>query len=113
MDNPHVGGEMKKVWELASSRTFNELVVLATGKKLTAQAYLKDVTASIPHLLQSAKKKIMRLKKVRSFNKKIDLKASIHMVHGKVEITSNKKSFEHMAQQYKKWLKTQKISEKK
>lgn len=113
VDNPHVGKEMKKVWELASSKTFNELVVLATGKKLTADAYLKDVTASIPHLLGSAKKKIARLKKVKPFSKKIDLKASIHMVHGKVEITNNKKGFENMARQYGKWLETQRIKEKK
>lgn len=110
VDNPNVGKEMKKVWVLGSSKTFNELVILATGKKLTADAYLKDSTASIPDLLKRAEEKIARLKKIKEFKGKVNLKATIHMVHGKKEIANNKKSFEDMAEKYKKWLQTQKLS---
>ena len=113
VDNPHVGKEMKKVWELGSARKFREFVILATGKKLSADAYLRDITASMPHLLASAKQKIVRLQKVRPFHGTIDLKATIHMVHGKKEVANNAKGFEDMALQYKKWLQTQKIEEKK
>lgn len=109
VDNPKIGKEMEKVWKLGSLKTFNEFVVLITGKKLKPDAYLENATASISHVLKTAKEKIARLKKVKEFTKKVDLKADIHMVHGKEEIANNKKSFEDMAEKYKAWLKTQSI----
>lgn len=112
VDNPKVGKEMEKVWKLGSLKTFNEFVVLISGKKLKPDAFLENVTASIPHILKTAKERIARLKKVKEYTKKVDLKARIHMVHGKEEISNNKKSFEDMAEGYKKWLKTQGIKKK-
>jgi len=109
VDNPKVGKEMEKVWKLGALKTFNEFVKLITGEKLKPNAYVESVTASIPHILKTAKEKIARLKKVKEYTKKVDLGASISMVHGKKEIANNKKSFEDMAEVYKKWLKTQSI----
>ena len=109
VDNPKVGKEMEKVWKLGSLKTFNEFVKLITGEKLKPNAYLENVTASVPQILNTAKEKIARLKKVKEYTKKIDLKASISMVHGKEEICNNKKSFEDMAEKYKAWLKTKSI----
>lgn len=109
VDNPRVGKEMEKVWKLGSLKTFNEFVKIITGEKLKPTAYLEHVTASIPQILKSAQEKIDRLKKVKEYTKKVDLKASISMVHGKEEICNNKKSFEDMAEKYKAWLKTQSI----
>ncbi len=110
VDNPYIGKEMKKVWKLAGSKTFNDFVVLATGKKLKADAYIKAVTASLPEILKKSKSRILRLAKVKDKNKKIELNAKIRMMHGKNEIANNKKSFEDMALKYKKWLQTQKTS---
>lgn len=112
VDNPRVGKEMEKVWKLGSLKTFNEFIVLATGKKLKPDAFLENVTASIPQILKTAKEKIARLEKVRKYTKNIDLKAQIYMVHGKEVIAHNKKSFEDMAEVYKKWLKTQSVEKK-
>ena len=109
VDNPKVGKEMEKVWKLGSLKTFNEFVKIITGEKLKPTAYLEHVTASIPQILKSAQEKVTRLKKVKEYTKKVDLKASISMVHGKEEICNNKKSFEDMAEKYKAWLKTQSI----
>ncbi len=112
VDNPNIGKEMAQVWKLAGAKTFSEFVVLATGKKLQPDSYLKDVTASVPAILKRGKERITRLKKIPLSNKKIDLNATIKMVHGKKEISNNRKSFEDMAQKYKIWVQTQSISNK-
>jgi Zn-dependent oligopeptidase len=107
VDNPNVGKEMKKVWVLAASKTFPEFVKLATSKKLSAKPYVDSITATVSKKLKVAKERIKRLEKVKQNNNKINLKATIKMVHGKKVIATNKKSFEDMALKYAKWLKTQ------
>ncbi len=104
VDNKAVGDEMKKVWALGASKTFNELVVLATGKKLTADAWLKNSTASVKAVLTKAKAKIERLKSVPEFAGPVQLNAKIKMVSGKKTVAENKKNFETMCADYKKWL---------
>ncbi len=108
VDNPKVGIEMKKVWKLGASFTFSEFVKLATGKKLSPDAYLGEATMPLNKILKRAEERIERLRKVKPFNKKIDLNAKIKMVHGKEIITDNKKGFEKMAEDYSQWLQKQK-----
>lgn len=104
VDNPMVGAEMAEMWALGASKTFNEFVLLATGKKLRADALLKNITAPIDEIMEKSKKRISRLRKVKPYQKAINLGAKINIVSGKKIITNNKKSFEDMAQKYKKWL---------
>ncbi len=108
VDNPNVGKEMKKVWALGSSKTFPECVKIATGKKLSAKAFIDVATQSVPKKLVLAKKRLETMEKVKPFTKPVDLDAHIKMVHGKKVIADNSKSFEDMAQKYSKWLKAQK-----
>ncbi|MBI3458743.1 hypothetical protein HY061_00565 [Candidatus Azambacteria bacterium] len=105
VDNPRVGKEMIELWKLGSSKTFQEFVKMATKKKLSADSYLKVVNRSVEETLALAKKRIKRLQTVPSFNKKINLKAKISLVHGKKTITTNAQGFEKMAEEYAKWLK--------
>jgi oligoendopeptidase F len=109
VDNPKVGEEMARVWKNGARYTFKEFVVRATGKKLSSAALLSDVTKSVDATLKDAKKKIARLESVKPYTKGVKLHASISMVHGKKKIATNQKSFEDMAETYKKWL----ISESK
>jgi len=104
VDNPKVGAEMKKVWQMGASHTFNEFVKIATGKKLSANAFLKDATASLDTVLKEAKKRIKRLASVKEHTKPVDLKAKIKMVHGKKTIADNRISFEKMAEKYGAWV---------
>lgn len=108
VDNPKVGKEMKKVWKLGASLTFNQFVKLAMGKKVSAEAFLKEANLPLEKILTRAEERIERLKKVKPFTKKIDLNADIRMVHGKKEISNNKVSFEKMARDYAKWLESEK-----
>jgi hypothetical protein len=107
VDNPKVGKEMIHVWKAGSSMTFPELVKLATGKKLSSKAFIKSTTMSVAKRLDLAKKRLKVMESVKPYSKPIDLHANIKMVHGKKVIATNKKSFEDMADKYKKWLKTQ------
>lgn len=105
VDNPKIGKEMKAMWKLGSSKTFNQCVKIMTGKKLSAGAYLRNATASISSLEKLAQSRIARLQKVPMYKGPINLDGKIKMVHGKAVIADNTQSFEHMAEVYKKWLK--------
>ncbi len=107
VDNKEVGREMSVLWKLGSRKTFSEFVKMATGKKLTPQAYLADVTATTTHILKTAKSRIKKLDEVRVQDGPIQLNAKINMVHGKETIATNKKSFEDMSQTYSIWLRSQ------
>lgn len=104
VDNPLVGQEMAEVWRLGAAKTFKEFVVLATGKKLSVTPFLEEVTASVEQVIRKAKEKIRRLESVKEYVKPVRLNATIRMVHGKTEIANNRKSFEDMAEKYKKWI---------
>ena len=104
VDNPKVGKEMAKVWQFGSKYTFNQFVVLATGQKLSAQPFLDEVTASVEETIRQGSEKVKRLSRVKKYTQPVRLNATIKMVHGKIEIANNKKSFEDMASTYKKWL---------
>ncbi len=106
VDNPKVGKEMKKAWEYGSLFTSRESIRRATGKELSSDAFLRDVTLSYDQMIARAKKRISALKKVPLFTKPIRLNARITMMHGKKKIADNTKSFEDMDEKYKKWLKT-------
>jgi hypothetical protein len=107
VDNREVGKEMTKVWKLGSSKTFKEFVKIATGKPLTADAYIRSVTKSLPDMLVDAKRKMLIMEQVSEYIKPVKLNAKIQMVHGKKLICDNKKGFEDMAEKYGKWLRSQ------
>lgn len=104
VDNKHVGKEMKRVWQLGAKYPSKRLVEMATGKKLSTSAFIKDVTRRRDKIVEDAQKKIKKLETVPRFKKSIDLDVTITLVHGKEKIADNKKGFEMMDQKYRKWL---------
>lgn len=107
VDNPNIAKEMKKVWSLGSVHSFKEFVIMATGKKLSAKAWLSDSTASLQTVLKSAKKKAQTLAGKPHYTKRVNLNSTIAMVSGKKKIADNAKSFEDMAKKYAAWLEGQ------
>ena len=103
VDNPKVGHEMKEVWKYGAKYTFPEFVRIATGKKLSAHAYLREVTASLPKTVSRARERVENVSKL-PISKVVTLDATIRMVHGKKEIANSKKGFETMAKKYAAWL---------
>ena len=104
VDNPKVGKEMKRVWKYAARYSSNEFIKMATGKKLSPDAYLKYATASIDDILSTAKAKIARLDRIKRYTKPVDLNAHITLMHGKKKIADNSDGFESMAETYSRWL---------
>ncbi len=105
VDNPRIGKEVRKFWQMGSSRTFKEFVKLATGKHLSANAYLREATMTLRERISSAEKKLKKMETVPEYKKRVKLNASIKMVHGKKIICDNKNGFEEMSRKYKRWLK--------
>ena len=108
VDNPKVGKELTKMWSYASLYPAKKLVKMATGKPLSADAFIRNVTAPLPDIIASAKKRIERLKKVPMYSRPVNLKGRITIVHGKKKIADNSKSFEDMDMKYRAWLATMK-----
>ena len=106
VDNPKIGKEMKNVWKYGSLYTSGKFIKMATGKALSADAFIRDVTKPLDKIIKDAKVKIARLEKVPVYKKLIKLNGQITVVHGKKKIADNKKSFEDMERRYKNWLKT-------
>jgi oligoendopeptidase F len=106
VDNPKVGKEITKMWSYASLYPTKKLVEMATGKKLSPDAFIRSVTKSKAKVIADAKDRIERLKKVPLYTKPVDLNGKIIMVHGKKKIADNSKSFEDMDKKYRAWLKT-------
>ncbi len=110
VDNKNVGKEMRAMWKYASAKSFPDCVKLATGKKLSPDAFLKNATATVATVLKTTKKRIDLTEAVPHGKKPIELNATIKMVHGKKVVATNKKSFEDMSKTYAKWLTTQKVT---
>jgi len=106
VDNPRVGKEMEKVWKMGAGRTFYNFVKVATGKKLSADAFLRSVTRSFEQMMYNARNRIKRLDSIKEYTKPINLNAEIRILDGKDIIANNRKSFEDMAEVYKKWLRS-------
>lgn len=106
VDNPKVGKEMTKMWSYASAYPAKVLVKMATGKKLSADAFIRSSTRTLDEIIDRAKKRAERLKKVPMPSKPVDLDGRIIMVHGKEKIADNSVSFEDMDKRYRAWLKS-------
>lgn len=104
VDNKQVGKEMAVVWKLASAKSFKEYVLMATGKKLSPEAFIRDVTMKPAQIFARSKARIKKLEKVPRSKGTIDLHAKVVMVSGKKKIADNSKSFEDMAEVYAQWL---------
>lgn len=108
VDNPNVGGEMIRVWELASAKLFPEFVEFATGRKLSPEAFLEEATMDIKSYLARAGQRVEKMREMPEHDGQVNLNADIRMVHGKEVIADNSASFEDMTERYKAWLSAQK-----
>src|SRR5436853_1823727 len=98
VDNPSVGKEMREVWKLGSLKTFAEFVKLATGKELSADAYIKDATMDADAFIARGKERSARLASGPVWKGPVRPDGVIKMVHGKETVANNSVSFEAMAE---------------
>lgn len=107
VDNQNVGKEMKKTWQWGASKSFKESVRLATGKNISSKALIKEITMTPKQSIKEARKRLKRMEAVKEFDKPVDLKAEIKMVHGKKTIATNKNGFAAMMLKYGQWVRQQ------
>ena len=104
-----MGREMIGVWELGSTKLFPKFVELTTGRKLSPEAFLEEITMDIEVYLACARQRVERMQIVPEYTRPVDLKADIRMIHGMKVIADNSVSFEDMAEKYGNWLNKQKL----
>src|SRR5436853_6378386 len=93
VDNPSVGKEMREVWRLGSLKNFGEFVKLATGKQLSADAYIKDATMDADAFIARGKERIARLASGPEWKGPARLTPVGHMVRGKETAAGDSRSF--------------------
>lgn len=93
VDNPVVGEEMTRVWKFGSGKGFAELVELATGQKLSPQAYLNQIVGGEEQALMTARIRLHAMEHIPVSNKEPDLDARIYVVNGTETISSNEDGF--------------------
>jgi len=106
VDNPKIGREVTRMWTYASRYPAKTLIKMATGKALSPDAFIAGVTSSLQGIIENAKKKIARVKRIPLYTKPVNIGGRIVMVHGKKKVADNSKSFEDMDRKYRAWLKT-------
>jgi Zn-dependent oligopeptidase len=104
VDNPNVVKEMRVTWQWGGGKSFPEAIKLATGKKLSSAALIRENMSTTKQVMARAEKRLARMESVKPYTKPIDLGATISMVHGKKEIANNKNGFEAMAKKYTKFV---------
>lgn len=106
VDNPNVGKEMIKIWKYGSLFSSGKFIKMVTGKALSANTFIRNVTRSFDEMLKVTKQRINKLNKIPLTIKPVKLNAKINLVHGKQKIADNSKSFEEMDGKYREWLKS-------
>ncbi len=107
VDNPFIGKEMSKVWQYGGSKSFPQFVKMATGKKLSPQAFIRSVTTPLNKKLIQARERIAVLSKKPEFKKEPKLNVTIKLMSGKDLIADSKRGFNVMTKKYSRWLATQ------
>lgn len=108
LDNSAIGEDMAVLWSYGSAKTFGELIEFATGKKLSAQPWLKQKNRDVEEVIAEYRQIYQQLDQFPESTEPIDMGAVITMVHGDEVICDNSISFEDMAFKYAQWLQKQK-----
>lgn len=104
VDNPAIGPAMAEVWKRWSAKSLQELVALATGKKLSADAYIQIASRSVEETLAVGRARCQKLSSVAVRTWPIDLDAHISLVHGDHKIADNGQWFEQMCERFGAYL---------
>ncbi len=107
-DNPEIGPRMRDVyWRPGNSISFINFIANMTGRPFSMDDLVNDASLTTEQALEAAKKKIEKLKDVPEFTGKVELDATIRIVHGSEVMASTEGgSFEEVAGKFKTWVKS-------
>ncbi len=108
LDNPLVWPRMEKFRKFGSSLPMDELVLQATGKPLSPDAYLRSINKTIDEVLDTARERIATARAHQSTSIEVNLDTTITLVHGKEMIASSTEWFDVICDKFTQFLMTQK-----
>ena len=96
------------MWNYGSSKGFSELVEIATGQRLSPQAYLDQIIGGEEQELATTQARLKVMEKVPAFSGAVDLNAHIFIVDGTETISSNESGFDTMCTEFRKYVEERK-----
>jgi Zn-dependent oligopeptidase len=111
MDNPRIGQDLAwSYWKPGNSKTFFQFIEGLTGKPFSAKATVDLVNKPLDKVFTEADAMVAKEKTLPADQKRVELDASILMMHGDEVIAANESStFEQMADKYRLWLRAQEV----
>lgn len=88
VDNPRIGRDMAKIWALGATVSTDQMMRKATGNELRPDAFIRHVTMNLDQVLDTAKKHIARMNKVKPKIKldEKDQRKLDHLLKGKFKV---------------------------
>jgi hypothetical protein len=107
-DNPRIGPDLAKAyWRPGNSLTLNEMLRSLTGESLSPVPLARALNRTAEEAVAEAHAQIARGKDVPQFRGRVDLDASITVIHGREEIARLDGDFARFAQQFAQWIEQQ------
>lgn len=105
-DNPRIGPDVAKhYWAPGNAATFQETLIALTGKPLSADALVAACDKTGDQACAEAREAIRRIGTVPRFEGKIDLDATVRVIHGRETIASTEQGgFEGAARDFAAWI---------
>jgi len=105
LDNPRIGPDLTlHYWRPGNSRTLNEMLRGLTGEALSPVALARDANRTVDEALAEAHARIERLPGIAPFSGRIDLDATVRVVHGRDEVARLDGDFPAFAGRFRDWL---------
>ncbi len=107
-DNPRIGPDLAKAyWRPGNSLTLNEMLRGLTGESLSPVALARSLNRTADEAVVEAHAQIARGKDIPAFSGRVDLDASITVIHGREEIARLDGDFDRFAKHFASWIEQQ------
>ena len=105
-DNGRVGPDVAKhYWAPGNAVSFQDTLVSLTGKKLSADALVAACDKTVDQACAEAREAIRRIEQVPRFTGKVDLDATVRVIHGRETIASTEQGgFDAAARAFAAWI---------
>jgi Zn-dependent oligopeptidase len=105
VDNPRIGPELARVWwQPGNSVPFAELIARLTGKPLSAAHLAEHVNDAADERKRKAKEAVARLADIPEREERVDLDATIRIVHSRERVAELGGDFPAFCEEFSRWI---------
>lgn len=106
VDNPRIGPDLARAyWAPGNAATFEEMLRSLTGAPLRADALVEVCLRGADEACRLAREQVERLRQIPRFEGKVELDATIRVVHGRETIaTTEEGGFDAVAARFAAWV---------